>query len=95
MSGVNGEEHETDCSEVIEEVYLYLDLECSEDRRALIQKHLDECTGCLREYGIEHEVKALVARCCGAEKAPTELRERLRIKLDQLEIQVETREYLP
>jgi len=95
MSGVNGEEHETDCSEVLEEVYLYLDLECSEDRRALIQKHLDECSGCLREYGIEHEVKALVARCCGAEKAPTELRERLRIKLDQLEIQVETREYLP
>ena len=95
MSGMNGEEHETDCSEVLEEVYLYLDLECSEDRRALIQKHLDECSGCLREYGIEHEVKALVARCCGAEKAPTELRERLRIKLDQLEIQVETREYLP
>ncbi|WP_030438676.1 mycothiol system anti-sigma-R factor [Actinoplanes subtropicus] len=95
MSGVNGEEHEADCSEVLEEVYLYLDLECSEDRRALIQKHLDECSGCLREYGIEHEVKALVARCCGAEKAPTELRERLRLKLDQLEIQVETREYLP
>jgi mycothiol system anti-sigma-R factor len=95
MSGVNGEEHEADCSEVLEEVYLYLDLECSEDRRALIQKHLDECSGCLREYGIEHEVKALVARCCGAEKAPTELRERLRVKLDQLEIQVETREYLP
>jgi len=95
MSGVNGEENEADCSEVLEEVYLYLDLECSEDRRALIQKHLDECSGCLREYGIEHEVKALVARCCGAEKAPTELRERLRIKLDQLEIQVETREYLP
>ena len=95
MSGVNGEDHEADCSEVIEEVYLYLDLECSEDRRALIQKHLDECSGCLREYGIEHEVKALVARCCGAEKAPTELRERLRVKLDQLEVQVETREYLP
>ena len=27
--------------------------------------------------------------------APVELRERLRVKLDQLEIQVETREYLP
>ena len=92
---MNGEEHEPDCGVVISEVYLYLDLECSEDRRALIQKHLDDCSGCLREYGIEHEVKALVARCCGAEKAPTELRERLRIKLDQLEIQVETREYLP
>jgi mycothiol system anti-sigma-R factor len=93
--GTNGDEHEIDCSLVIGEVYLYLDLECSEDRRTLIQKHLDDCPGCLSEYGIEHEVKALVARCCGDERAPTELRERLRIKLDQLEIQVETREYLP
>jgi mycothiol system anti-sigma-R factor len=95
MSGVNDEshEHDTDCTEVIEQVYLYLDLECSEDRRSLIQKHLDDCPGCLREYGIEHEVKALVARCCGDETAPMELRERLRIKLDQLEVQVETREF--
>ena len=86
---------ETDCSEVLGEVYLYLDLECSEERRQLIQRHLDDCSGCLREFGIEHEVKALVARCCGDERAPKELRERLRLKLDQLEIQVETREYLP
>jgi mycothiol system anti-sigma-R factor len=95
MSGMNGEDHEADCSVVLSEVYLYLDLECSEDRRALIQKHLDDCSRCLREYGIEHEVKALVARCCGDERAPAELRERLRLKLDQLEVQVETREYLP
>ncbi|GIF07921.1 mycothiol system anti-sigma-R factor [Actinoplanes siamensis] len=95
MSSPDNEEHETDCSVVLDEVYLYLDLECSEDRRHLIQKHLDECSGCLREFGIEHEVKALVGRCCGDERAPSELRERLRYKLDQLEIQVETREYLP
>ena len=95
MSGLNGEDHETDCGIVLSEVYLYLDLECSEDRRSLIQKHLDDCDGCLREYGIEHEVKALVSRCCGDEKAPRELRDRLRVKLDQLEVQVETREYLP
>ena len=96
MSGLNNDEdYETDCDEVLGEVYLYLDLECSEDRRELIQKHLDECTTCLREFGIEHEVKALVARCCGDETAPRELRDRLRIKLDQLEVQVETREYLP
>ena len=95
MSGVNGEEHEADCSEVLEEVYLYLDLECSEDRRALIQKHLDDCTYCLREYGIEHEVKALVARCCGAEKAPTELRDRLRLKLSEYAVEAESHEFLP
>jgi mycothiol system anti-sigma-R factor len=93
--GTTGEEHESDCSVVLSEVYLYLDLECSEDRRALIQKHLDDCSRCLREYGIEHEVKALVARCCGDERAPRELRERLRLKLNELVIDVETREYLP
>ncbi|MFI1989635.1 mycothiol system anti-sigma-R factor [Actinoplanes sp. NPDC020271] len=78
-------EHETDCSIVLSEVYLYLDLECSEDRRHLIQKHLEECTDCVREFGIETEVKALVGRCCGDERAPSELRERLRRKLGQLD----------
>ncbi|BFU42537.1 mycothiol system anti-sigma-R factor [Krasilnikovia sp. MM14-A1004] len=95
MSDVNGEEHKPDCGAVISEVYLYLDLECSDERRTLIKKHLDDCTHCLHEYGIEHEVKALVARCCGDEVAPRELRERLRIKLNELVIEVETREFLP
>ena len=84
-----GKHHETDCREILDEVYLYLDLECSEDRRALIRTHLDECHPCLRQYGIEQEVKALVARCCGAEKAPAELRERLRFKLTELSVEVE------
>jgi mycothiol system anti-sigma-R factor len=79
-----GEPHETDCREVLEEVYLYLDLECSEHRRLLIREHLEECLSCLREYGIEQEVKALVARCCGAEAAPVELQQRLRAKLADL-----------
>jgi len=90
-----GNHHETPCAEVLNEVYLYLDLECSEQRRSLIRHHLDECSPCLRQYGIEQEVKALVARCCGAEKAPSELRERLRVKLSELVVDVETREYLP
>ncbi|MEU4687581.1 mycothiol system anti-sigma-R factor [Actinoplanes sp. NPDC023714] len=81
------DDNETDCSLVLSEVYLYLDLECSEERRLLIRKHLDECTACIREFGIETEVKALVGRCCGDERAPSELRDRLRQKLDQLEVQ--------
>ena len=89
------EDKKVDCGVVLSEVYLYLDLECSDARRELIKRHLDDCTNCLHEYGIEHEVKALVARCCGDETAPKELRERLRMKLDQLVIEVETREYLP
>jgi len=73
-----------ECKDVLGEVYLYLDLECSDERRDLIKTHLDECSPCLREYGIETEVKALVARCCGAENAPEELKQRLRAKLSEL-----------
>jgi len=92
---VNDEAQKTDCSVVISEVYLYLDLECSDDRRELIQRHLDDCSDCLREYGIEHEVKALVARCCGDETAPKELRERLRMKLSEYAVEAESHEFLP
>jgi mycothiol system anti-sigma-R factor len=79
-----GDPHQIDCHQILNEVYLYLDLECSDDRRAIIRAHLDECSPCLREYGIENEVKALVARCCGAERAPAELRARLRAKINSL-----------
>jgi mycothiol system anti-sigma-R factor len=95
VSDVSDDDHKTDCSVVISEVYLYLDLECSDERRTLIQQHLDDCSHCLREYGIEHEVKALVARCCGDETAPQELRERLRTKLSEYVVEAESREYLP
>ena len=90
-----GEPHEVDCQGVLAEVYLYLDLECDDERRDLIRDHLDECSPCLREYGIEQEVKALVARCCGAELAPAGLRERLRAKLMEFVIEADAREYLP
>jgi mycothiol system anti-sigma-R factor len=87
-----GEPHEVDCREILSEVYLYLDLECSDERRTTIRTHLDECSPCLREYGIEQEVKALVARCCGADRAPTELRDRLRAKLSALVVETAPRE---
>jgi mycothiol system anti-sigma-R factor len=81
---VSSEEPKADCRDVIDEVYLYLDLECDEGRRQLITTHLNECTPCLREFGIEQEVKDLVSRCCGGEKAPEALRERLRARLNEI-----------
>jgi mycothiol system anti-sigma-R factor len=81
---VSYDPHEIGCDEILNEVYLFLDLECSEDRRSIIRGHLDECVPCLREFGIEQEVKALVARCCGSERAPDELRLRLRQKITAL-----------
>ena len=72
-----GGPHEVDCAEVLAEVWLYLDAETDGPSREKIAEHLDECGPCLREYGIEQEVKALVARCCGGEVAPDGLRKRL------------------
>lgn len=90
----SGDHREADCREALAEVFLYLDLECSEERRLLIRRHLDGCAGCLREYGIEQEVKALVARCCGNEVAPMELRERLRIRLNELVVEIDERGFI-
>lgn len=83
-----GKPHEIDCGEILREVYLYLDLECSDERRATIQHHLDECPGCLHEYGIEQEVRAIVQRCCGGDRAPDSVRERLRAKITALGVGV-------
>jgi mycothiol system anti-sigma-R factor len=88
-----GDPHEVDCREVLAEVYVYLDAECGEDDRAKIREHLDECAPCLREFGIEQEVKALVARCCGRELAPQSLRQRLLDTLHKVGVEADTREY--
>ena len=67
------DDHEVDCGDVIEAVYLYLDGELDGDSLEHIRQHLDDCSPCLREYGIEREVKQLIVRCC-AEVAPDTLR---------------------
>jgi len=76
-----GKPHETDCSEVLAEVWLFLDHECDGNRRELLQKHLDECSPCLEQFGIEEHLKVLLARKCGGEHAPEALKQRLREKI--------------
>lgn len=81
-----GHPHETDCSEVIAAVYRYLDGEVDDSLHARIHDHLDECGPCLRQYGIEREVRVLLARCCRAERAPEQLRARIVIRLQQAQV---------
>ena len=76
-----GEHHETDCSEVLAEVWLFLDHECDAKRRELLEKHLDECSPCLEQFGIEEHLKVLLARKCGGEHAPDSLKTRLRAEI--------------
>jgi mycothiol system anti-sigma-R factor len=90
-----GQPHEVDCVEVIERVYLYLDGEIDDAAKREVRDHLDECAPCLRQFGIEQEVKALVARCCGGESAPAALKDRLRLKLAQAELEMVRVEFQP
>ena len=76
-----GDHHDTDCSEVLAEVWLFLDNECDEHRRALLAQHLDECSPCLAQYGLDEKLKKLLAAKCGGEHAPAEFKARLREKL--------------
>ncbi|HEV7906601.1 MAG TPA: mycothiol system anti-sigma-R factor [Pseudonocardiaceae bacterium] len=84
-----GKPHETDCSEVLSEVWLFLDHECDQKRRELLLTHLEECHPCLEQYGLEEHLKALLARKCGRENAPEHLRRRLRACIQQTLIEVD------
>ena len=88
-----GNPHDIDCTEVIEQVYLYLDGEIDDEARHKVREHLDECAPCLRQFGLEQDVKALVARCCGGDVAPSHVRERLMIRLQEVRVELGTIEY--
>jgi mycothiol system anti-sigma-R factor len=88
-----GNPHEVDCTEVIEQVYLYLDGEIDDAARQKVREHLDECSPCLRQFGLEQDVKALVARCCGGDVAPEGLKARLVVRLQEVRIELGTVEY--
>ncbi|OLF18865.1 mycothiol system anti-sigma-R factor [Actinophytocola xanthii] len=76
-----GKPHETDCSEVLEQVWLFLDHECDQERRRLLEHHLDECSPCLERFGIEEHLKVLLRSKCGGDHAPDGLKRRLREKI--------------
>lgn len=76
-----GESDYASCEDVLAEVWLFLDNECDNGRREMLQRHLDDCGDCLEHYGIEEHLKELLQRKCGGEHAPTEFRERLRASI--------------
>ena len=69
------------CDDVLSHVFEFLDHETDDARRAVIAEHLEECSPCLRQFGIEQEFKALVRRRCGGDAPPPGLRERIKLQL--------------
>ena len=86
-----GNHHDTDCSEILERVFFFIDNELEEADCSQIEQHLDECGPCLQKYDLERTVKALVARSC-SEHAPETLREKVLFRIRQVQVEItETR----
>jgi|SRR5580693_2040090 mycothiol system anti-sigma-R factor len=64
------------CQEAIATLYTFLDGELTTDRRATIQRHLDECSPCFDAFGFEAELKVVIARNC-RDEVPESLRRRV------------------
>jgi mycothiol system anti-sigma-R factor len=92
------------CEDVLSHVFEFLDHETEPARREVIAEHLEDCSPCLRRFGIEQEFKALVRRRCGGDSPPPGLRDRIKLQLtsvsfeeDGTQVSVErlTVEHLP
>lgn len=83
-----GDPHETDCREVLDRVFEYLDGEMGQIDVARIQQHLDECGPCLKQYDLDVVVKALLRRSCACEQAPQELREQILVRITEVRLEL-------
>jgi mycothiol system anti-sigma-R factor len=74
-----------ECAHFLEQIVYLLDNELDEASCSEVRIHLESCHPCLEKYDVQRTVKALVARSC-AESAPEELRERVRLRIRQVQV---------
>ncbi len=83
-----GRPHETDCDEVLDRLYEFIDYEMDSTNRAQIERHLAECGPCLNEYHLERIVRKLLTRSCCSEHAPEALRSRVLMQIRHVSVRV-------
>ena len=75
-----------DCNDVLDELTVFLDDETDDQTKTRIALHLDACSPCLRQYGLEQDVKALISRCCGGDRAPATLRTKISVRITEISV---------
>jgi mycothiol system anti-sigma-R factor len=83
-----GKHHDTDCSEVLERVFYFIDNELPNADFEAIKVHLDECGPCLAKYDLERTVKSLIQRSC-CEQAPVGLRDKVLLRIRTVQVEIE------
>ena len=67
-----------DCEQILREIYPYLDAELTDDVRAEIQGHLDDCLDCLHVYDFHAELRMVIAAKCREQTVPPGLLAKVR-----------------
>ncbi|MDH2415337.1 mycothiol system anti-sigma-R factor [Nocardioides sp. CER19] len=80
-----------ECADFFEQIVFFIDNELAEADCTAVRKHLDSCNPCLEKYDLQRTMKAVVARSC-AEHAPSELRDKVMLRLQQVRVEITTTE---
>jgi anti-sigma factor (TIGR02949 family) len=74
--------HKIRCEEVIAHLFAYLDGEMDDEKRASIDRHIEECRGCFSRAEFERKLRKKVEEV-GETKASASLRRRLGELIDK------------
>jgi mycothiol system anti-sigma-R factor len=66
-----------DCNETLRELDAFLDDELSDEARAHIHLHLDDCVDCLQAFDFHAELKVAIRRKCRSDEMPIGLLARI------------------
>lgn len=79
-----------ECVDFLERIVYFLDNELEASDCDAVQLHLDSCNPCLEKYDLQRTVKQIVARSC-SETAPSELRDRVMMRVRQVQVEITER----
>jgi mycothiol system anti-sigma-R factor len=65
-----------ECVEALQQLYLYIDGELTEELRVTIRRHLDDCPPCYEFYDFEAELRQVISVRC-RDQVPESLRQRI------------------
>jgi mycothiol system anti-sigma-R factor len=74
-----------DCNETLRELDAFLDQELSEETRAAIHVHLEQCPDCLQAFDFHAELKIVIARKCREDAVPPSLLAKLEACFGELD----------
>ena len=75
-TGQHRHDHDGYCKRALAELYTFLDGELTEERRVVIEEHLDVCNPCLEAFDFEAELRMVIQHRC-REEVPESLRDRI------------------